>query len=82
MKLIDLGANVSELQAGKVSILISYETPVAIRGERGICIKTSKKHSSTTSKHINKWFAAEIAKGCPPFTKPQSYFDNLLQEVK
>lgn len=82
MKLISLGANVSELKFEKLSILISYETPVAVRGERGICIKTSKVWSATTSRHINKWFAAEIKQGCPPFTKPQSYFDNLLQEAK
>ncbi len=82
MNLKPIKANMNEVEIGDKTILFSYKTPVAMRGERGICIKTSKFWSKTTSRQINQWFASEIKQGCPPFVKPQEYFDNLLNEVK
>ena len=57
MKLRPLGSNVNEIETitGNV-VLFSYKTPVAacLNGGRGF-IRTNKKWSVTTSKHINKW---------------------------
>lgn len=58
-----------------VSILVSYETPVACHIEGVGYFKTSKKWSKTTSRHISQWLReapATIAE------KPQEFFDNLL----
>ena len=83
MKLNPIGSNMTELELDNgTKVLFSYKTPIASRGERGICFKTSKKWSATTTRHINKWFASEISQHCPPFVKPQEYFDNLLAGVK
>jgi hypothetical protein len=79
MNLKPIASNMTELTLGDKTILFSYETPVALRGERGICIKTSKHWSNTTSRHINQWFKSEIAQGCSPFVKPQEYFDSLVK---
>lgn len=77
MRLVKLGANVTELVNGNRSILISYETPVALHIEGIGYIVTEKKWSRTTSKHINQFLG-----GSEPYqVKPQEYFDNLLQEV-
>ena len=56
MKLNPLGANKTELHTdnGNV-ILFSYKTPVAAFVEGQGWIKTSKKWSRTTSKHISMW---------------------------
>ena len=36
-------------------ILISYETPVAVKMATGEYYRTKTKYSQTTSKHIGKW---------------------------
>jgi hypothetical protein len=56
MKLNPIGANKTELHTdnGNV-ILFSYKTPVAAFVEGQGWIKTSKKWSVTTSKHITQW---------------------------
>lgn len=78
MKLVNLGANITELVVGNRSILISYETPVALHIEGVGYVVTEKKWSRTTSKHINKFLG-----GSEPYkVEPQDYFDNLLQEVR
>lgn len=86
MNLKPLAANMTELElAGGVKVLFSYRTPVAavvfIDG-MAQAVKTEKRWSNTTSRHINKW-----AKDFPAFlnnwdVKPQEYFDNLIAEVK
>jgi hypothetical protein len=56
MKLSKLGPNTTELDlANGTTVLFSYKTPVAayVMG-RGL-IKTEKKYSVTTSKHVNQW---------------------------
>ncbi len=78
MNLVNLGSNMNELVLGNRSILISYQTPVALHIEGTGYIVTEKKWSRTTSKHINKFLNGDK----PYKIEPQEYFDNLLNEVK
>ena len=50
-----LGANMTELEHGDLTVLYSYSTPVALLAPSGL-YRTSTHHSNTTSKHIGKWF--------------------------
>lgn len=62
---------------GGLTVLFSYETPVACRWSNGDTYaqyKTDKKWSVTTSRHINKWLNGDGAQ-----FKPQDYFDNLVK---
>lgn len=69
MNIKPIGSNQTELVNGNTKILFSYQTPVAainltpeFHAEHGSsCIKTSKKWSRTTSKHINAWLAGAKA---------------------
>ncbi len=85
MKLKNLGSNMNEVIIGEMRVLMSYETPVAAivpanTAPHLIAYKTAKKWSRTTSKHVNKYLAAN---GCASaLERDQSYFDNLLNEVK
>jgi len=74
MKLRKLANNVTVIETDAKSILISYETPVAVLYHgNGKYVKTEKKWSATTSKHINAWLGGAEAK-----LEPQSYFDDIL----
>lgn len=53
------------------TIFYSYNTPVVALVD-GVWYKTSKKFSSTTSKHINQYLGAVKAQEID-----QSFFDNL-----
>jgi hypothetical protein len=56
MKIKNVGSNMTELHTNEGAvILFSYETPVAAQLAQGGFVRTSKKWSVTTSKHINKW---------------------------
>jgi hypothetical protein len=55
MKIKPIGPNQTEIHGMGCEVLFSYETPVALCGPDGTWYRTEKKHSSTTSKHINKW---------------------------
>lgn len=77
MKLVNLGANMTELVTGNRSILISYETPVALHIEGVGYIVTNKKWSRTTSKHINRFLSGSK----PHKIEPQEYFDVLLENA-
>ena len=55
MKIKSIGSNQTELIKGDVRVLFSYETPVALFVEGRGYFRTDKKHSVTTSKHLNKW---------------------------
>ena len=66
MKIRVIGQNQTEVTNGNMSILFSYNTPVAyVNHQLGKFFKTSKKWSKTTSKHINQWLdgsdASEIS---------------------
>lgn len=84
MKLNQIRENMSEVEIGDYKVLFSYKTPVAVVNltpefhavfGAGM-IKTSKKWSKTTSRHINLWGAKEAKE------VEQEYFDKLLAEVK
>lgn len=86
MKVKSLGTNRTEIATENMRVLVSYETPVAawIAGQG--YVKTDKKWSRTTSKHITQWIGPSANyieafgfKAIP--TKPQTFFDELL-EVK
>jgi len=72
MNLSQVGANMTELAlADGRKVLFSYATPVA-SWEDGQFFKTSKKFSTTTTRHINKWTHCAVI-------KPQDYFDNFIK---
>lgn len=84
MKLKPLASNMTELELedyGKTKVLFSYQTPVAALNlsptwyEKYGCamIRTNKKWSVTTSKHINKWLD-----GAKAVEVPQETLDNLV----
>ena len=55
MKLYNVGSNQTEISTETARILFSYSTPVAAYVFGRGYIKTSKFHSTTTSRHINAW---------------------------
>ena len=73
MKLNPIASNMTELELPSgVTVLFSYKTPVAAQLEDGFYVRTDRRWSVTTSRHINKWLAGARAE-----EKPQSYFDGL-----
>ena len=62
-------------------VLFSYQTPVAAclaapvehAGKATCFVRTDKKWSATTSKHINRWLDGARAK-----EMPQSFLDSLV----
>lgn len=74
MKLKPLGSNMTELTVGNVSVLFSYETPVAGWDDRG-AFRTEKKYSKTTTKHINKYLGGKDVGRIVV----QSYIDSLVR---
>jgi hypothetical protein len=58
MKLRQVGSNMTELNINGVSVLFSYETPVAGRDSDG-SFRTDKHYSPTTTKHINKYLGGK-----------------------
>lgn len=79
MKIKPIASNMTELLLNDgTQVLFSYQTPVAVI-KQDQTIKTSKKWSVTTSKHINKWFSMY---GFAVFAyEDQEYFDNLVKGV-
>lgn len=55
MKIKSLGKNQTEVELSpSVTVLVSYETPVAAC-VNGLYYRTMKKWSATTTRHINSW---------------------------
>lgn len=76
MKLTALGANRNEVQfANGVTVLYSYQTPVAVIVPGHGYAKSEVGYSNTTAKHIGQWVPSGTAKHVP--TVPQSYIDAL-----
>jgi hypothetical protein len=84
MKLKPIASNMTELKLDSpdhITILFSYETPVAAFGlspawhekHGSAYIKTEQKFSVTTSRHINKWLDGATAK-----TVPQAILETLI----
>jgi len=56
MKLRQIGPNQTEVDFnGTLTVLFSYETPVAAFKPGTGILRTAKKWSQTTSRHINAW---------------------------
>jgi len=70
-----IGSNQTELQVGTVSVLFSYNTPVAGVDDQGL-FRTDRKYSTTTSKHITQYLGGKDNGR----VVPQSYIDNLVGE--
>ena len=77
MKLRQLGSDTTQitydLHTGKMDILFSYETPVAAWIPNRGYIRTQKKFSVTTTKHINQWL-----QGAEAQEVPQSQLEELI----
>lgn len=86
MNLTPIAANMTEVTLDRgLTVLFSYKTPVACVWTNGmgsrVLIKTDKRWSNTTTRHINKWSSNWVLSE-PVKTKPQEYFDSLVEEVK
>ena len=78
MELKQLGPNMTELRFTDHLILFSYETPVA-GWHDCLLFKTKENYSSTTTKHINKYFRDQW--GVNPLSVDevsQDYIDSLV----
>ncbi len=63
LKLRPLASNMTELETERATVLFSYRTPVAACMNDGSgFVRTSKRWSVTTSRHINKWLAGSKAR--------------------
>ena len=71
MKIKTIGSNMKELETGKVSIMFSYETPVAGWDDEG-AFKTATHYSATTTRHINKYLD-----GAPARSVEQSFINSF-----
>ena len=77
MNLTPVKANMTELEISQGRILFSYKTPVAFFDNlSGVYMKTTKKWSNTTTRHINQWVNGRV------IPMPQEFFDNLIAGVK
>ena len=71
MNIKQVGSNQTELHLDNGNIVFfSYETPVAAYTETLGYIKTDKRYSVTTTKHVNKWAGHHM-------TVPQATIDNI-----
>ena len=62
MQLKNIGSNQTQIEIGGNVIFFSYNTPVAAQLKDGGLVRTSRKWSATTSKHINAWLNGATAK--------------------
>ena len=82
MKIRNAGSNMTEVttktEGGlEVTVLFSYETPVACHSEVTMKFyRTEKKWSATTTRHINKWLR-EQGQPTNVETKPQEFFHDV-----
>jgi len=77
MKLVPHGSNqnVLILENG-TKVLFSYRTPVAAFHPIKGWLRTDRKWSATTTKHINKWLS-----GLNASIISQSFLDNLVERI-
>ena len=74
MKLTPIKANMTEVEIGDKTVLFSYKTPVAYHLMGHGYIKTNKKWSTTTTRHINQWLNGNNADEVD-----QNILDNLIK---
>lgn len=55
MRLSSIGGNATEVEIAGVAILFSYAQPVAAMLPGRGFVRTDKKYSVTTTKHVNAW---------------------------
>ena len=73
MYLKPIKANMTELELDNgITILFSYETPVACSTVNG-WFKTEQWYSKTTTRHVTQWL-----EGIKAQIKPQSFFAELV----
>jgi hypothetical protein len=66
MKLTPIASNRTQLNLNDgTEVFFSYETPVAAKLPNYDYIRTAKKWSSTTTRHINQWLEGVTAKQVP-----------------
>jgi hypothetical protein len=72
MKIKPIAPNHSEVEISPaLTVFFSYQTPVAAL-KNGIYYRTEKRHSNTTTRHLNKWLDGVNAE-----IMPQAWFDSL-----
>ena len=88
LKLKSIAKNQTEITLNdETMVFFSYETPVAaklsnkenISGSLNF-VRTSKKWSPTTTRHINKWLESQNVGKNETIELSQEYFNNLLEE--
>ena len=77
MKLNPIKSNMNEMVLNKdITVLFSYQTPVAGWDEQG-AFRTDSKYSKTTTRHINEYLGGkDIGR-----VVPQEYIDSLTEEA-
>ena len=73
MELKQIAVNMSEVTIDGVSVLFSYETPVAGWDNEG-AFRTDQHYSATTTRHINKYLGKGVGR-----TVAQEYIDTMLR---
>ena len=74
-----IGSNMTEVQHGDLTVLYSYETPVAFLSSQG-GYRTEKKWSVTTAKHIGKFFAHHGYDVNGAFKIPQDDLERFVEQ--
>jgi hypothetical protein len=65
MKIKQIASNMTEATVNNITLLYSYETPVAGYDDQG-AFRTDEKFSRTTSKHINQYLGgADVGRVIP-----------------
>ncbi len=81
LKLKSIAKNQTEVTLNdETTVFFSYETPVAAKLSTGVTIRTSKKWSPTTTRHINKWLESRNVGKNQAIELNQDFFNNLLKE--
>lgn len=84
MKLKSIAKNQTELTFnlyhGQMIVFFSYETPVACVFDRSHAKKTENHYSSTTTKHINKFFERYGFNGKTVETIPQKQLNQIIEK--
>ena len=82
MLLTPIASNMTEIETDDARILFSYRTPVAAYVFGRGYVKTEKKWSVTTSRHINKWMDMDMpitgTVAVTPEKVAQTYLDKLV----
>lgn len=83
LRLRPLGPNRNEVEIGDWLVLFSYQTPVcAVHQSTGEAIRTDKRWSNTTSRHVKQWLGGVDAKVVPQETLEKLINSGKLEEEK